>query len=267
MDHALAVALVACGSFAALAWALSVATHEHSWVDRLWSIAPVLYAWWFAREASWDARVVLMAALATAWGARLTFNYARKGGYARGGEDYRWRVLKSRMSPSLFHVFNLVFVACVQNAIVLGMTLPAWAAMRRAGTPLGALDALSAAAFLVFLAGETIADEQQWRFHQDKAARRARGEAVDSEFLTTGLFRYSRHPNFFCEQALWWAFYSFSLAAGAGWLNLTIGGVIALTGLFQGSTKFTESITLAKYPRYVEYQRRTSRLVPMPPRG
>lgn len=89
---------------------------------------------------------------------------------------------------------------------------------------------------------------------------------MEHEFLTTGLFRYSRHPNFFCEVALWWVFYGFSVSAGAGWLNPTVCGVVTLTALFQGSTNFTETISASKYAEYAAYQRRTSRLVPMWPR-
>ena len=83
---------------------------------------------------------------------------------------------------------------------------------------------------------------------------------AESGFLTTGLFRYSRHPNFFCEQAMWWVYYVFSVAAGAGVLNWTIAGAASLTLLFQGSTWITEKITLRKYPAYARYQKTTSRL-------
>jgi steroid 5-alpha reductase family enzyme len=267
MDGALHVALLACGALAALAWLLSIATREYSWVDRVWSIAPPCYVWWFAYSSAWDARVVLMAALATAWGARLTFNFARKGGYAPGGEDYRWKELRSSMSAARFQLMNFFFVAGIQDAIILGFTLPAWMAARHAGAPLGPLDFVATALFLVLLAGETIADQQQWRFHVEKARKEAAGEPLESEFLRTGLFRWSRHPNFFCEQAIWWAFYLFSIAAGAGALNVTVAGAIVLTALFQGSTRFTEKITLRKYPGYAEYQRTTSRLWPLPPKG
>ena len=82
--------------------------------------------------------------------------------------------------------------------------------------------------------------------------------------MTTGLFRVSRHPNFFFEQAQWWAFYAIgataAVASGLGlWggaLNWTIVGAALLTLLFIGSTIFTESITASKYPAYAEYQRR-----------
>jgi steroid 5-alpha reductase family enzyme len=172
------------------------------------------------------------------------------------------------MSPALFQVFNLVFIAGYQNLLVLLFTLPAWAALAPDGAapaPFGALDAVATALFLLFLAGETIADNQQWAFQQDKRARKARGEPVVAEFVTTGLFRYSRHPNFFCEQAIWWSFYLFSIGAGAGVINASIVGPALLTLLFLGSSRFTESITLSRYPRYAEYQRTTSRLIPWPP--
>jgi steroid 5-alpha reductase family enzyme len=126
---------------------------------------------------------------------------------------------------------------------------------------------VAAAAFLLFLAGEALADEQQWRFQSDKRARRSRGEPVTEEFLATGLFRFSRHPNFFCEMGLWWSFSLFSLAAGAGVVDAAMLGAPLLTLLFQGSTSLTEQLSLEKYPAYAAYQRTTSRLVPLPPRA
>jgi steroid 5-alpha reductase family enzyme len=266
MDPVLRNAIVACASVAALCWVLSVMTREYSWVDRLWSILPPCYVAYFAYEGGFDARLVLMTACAVAWGARLTWNFARKGGYAKGGEDYRWAELRRRMSPALFQVFNVLFVSGFQNAVLLAIALPAWAVSTHRGAPLGPLDACAALAFVAFLAIETVADQEQWRFQSDKKARRARGEPIASEFATRGLFRYSRHPNFFAEQAMWWSFYLFAVASGAAWLHPTITGAVVLTALFQGSTNFTEELTLAKYPSYADYKRRTSRLVPLPPR-
>jgi steroid 5-alpha reductase family enzyme len=125
--------------------------------------------------------------------------------------------------------------------------------------PLTALDFLAAAAFLVFLLGETIADEQQWRFHKLKKER-----TMDPPFLTTGLFRFSRHPNFFCEQAMWCCIAAFGYVASGDWRSLV--GAVLLILLFQGSTTFTERISIGKYPSYKDYQRRTSRLLPLPPK-
>lgn len=247
-------------------WVLSLVTGEHSWVDRIWSIVPVVYVWIFAGAAGLaDARLDLLAGLVTLWGARLTFNFARKGGYAPGGEDYRWEVLRGRMSPALFQVFTLLFIVIYQNVLLLLITLPAWTAFQHR-TPLNALDIVCAALFLLFLVGETVADQQQWDFHRWKKAEAAAGREPSPRFLQTGLFRFSRHPNFFCEQAQWWVVFLFGCVAAGSLLQWTVLGALLLTGLFIGSTVFTESISRSRYPEYAEYQRRVSPIVPWFPR-
>ncbi len=262
MDPTLLLAVQVCAGVAAACWLLSVITREYSWVDRIWSLTPPVYVGIFAWQSGWDPRLVLMTALTTAWGARLTFNFARKGGYAKGGEDYRWDVLRQRMSPAQWHGFNVLFIAGYQNALLLLISLPAWAASTHPGAPLGVLDLIATVGFVGSLIGETVADQQQWNFY----ARRGRGEPVAERFNTTGLFGWSRHPNFFFEQAQWWFLYLYGVAAGAGWLNPTLIGAILLTLLFDGSTRFTEHITRSKYPSYADYQRRVSRWIPLPPR-
>jgi steroid 5-alpha reductase family enzyme len=263
---ALQIALIAAAALAGACWILSLLTRDVSWVDRIWSLAPVGYVAWFASRGRFmDARLDLMLLLVAAWGLRLTYNFARKGGYRRGGEDYRWPVLRQRLGPLKFQLFNATFIAPLQNVLLLGFTLPAWVALEHPA-PLAATDLLAAVLFVGFLIGETIADQQQWRFQQEKMQRRASQCEIKQPFLTRGLFRYSRHPNFFCEMGVWWSFYLFSVA-GAGWLNATICGVVALTLLFQGSTRMTEEISRSKYQSYSEYQRTTSRLIPWSPRG
>lgn len=265
IDPLLARAILGCAALAVVCWLLSVVSREHSWVDRAWSIAPVGYvAWFWLGSDVHDRRLAVMTILVALWGGRLTYNFARKGGYARGGEDYRWAELRKRMSSSRFVVFNIVFIHGFQNALLLLIALPAWVAARHAGKPLGLLDAVAAALFVAFWIGETVADEQQWRFQSDKKRRRASGLPVEHEFLTTGLFAFSRHPNFFCEQAMWWSLALFAVSAGGVWLGVHLLGAALLSLLFQGSTRFTEELTLAKYPAYAEYQRTTSRLLPWP---
>jgi len=250
----------------AATWVLSLATREHSWVDRIWSIVPVAYVWVFAAAAGLrDPRLVLMAALVTLWGIRLTFNFARKGGYARGGEDYRWAYLRARMSRPLFEVFNLLFIVCYQNVLLLLISLPAYTAFRHPAQ-LNGWDWVLAAAFLAALVGETVADQQQWNFQQWKKAERAAGREPRPRFLQTGLFRVSRHPNFFFEQSQWWLLFFFGcVAAGSLW-QWTVIGPVLLTALFIGSTRFTEQISRERYPEYVDYQARVSALVPWFPR-
>ena len=256
------IPLMVCVGAAATCWVLNVATKECSWVDRLWSVLPPVYAWLFAWLGGWQPRSVLMALLATAWGVRLTYNFARKGGYARGGEDYRWEALRKLMPPWAFQVFNLLFIAMYQNALIFAFTLPAYFIASRPTTALNVVDALGAVLFLAALAGETIADQQQWNFHQEKKSLIAQGLSPKEPFLTAGMFRYSRHPNFFFEQAQWWVFTLFAIAAGLPWLNWTLAGTVFLTMLFDGSSRFTEYLTLRKYPSYRDYQKRVSRMIP-----
>lgn len=258
------VALVVVGWVAAavslFCWVASLATRDTSWVDRLWSVVPVVYVWVFAGFAGLaDARLNVMAALVTLWGVRLTFNFARKGGYA-GVEDYRWAVLRARMPPLAFQGFNLFFIVIFQNALLVLITLPAFTALQNP-RGFGVLDALATILFLAFLAGETVADQQQWNFHQRKKAELEAGREPTGRFLTTGLFSVSRHPNFFFEQAQWWTFAAFGVIA-AGAVTWTVAGAILLTLLFVGSTVFTESITRSKYPEYAAYQARVSAVVP-----
>ena len=244
-------------------WVASLVTRDHSWVDRLWSIVPAVYVWVFAIYAGLaDPRLNVMAVLVTLWGARLTFNFARKGGYS-GVEDYRWPILRERMSPVAFQVFNLLFIAFYQNVILLLIALPALTAYEHRTTPFGVLDVIVTVVFLGLLVGETVADQQQWNFQQ---AKRAGGESFRPRFVQTGLWKYSRHPNFFFEQAQWWVLFLFGAIAAGSLLQWTVLGAVLLTTLFIGSTRFTESITRSRYPEYAEYQATTSPIIPLPPR-
>lgn len=247
-------------------WLLSVVTGECSWVDRIWSLLPPGIVTYVAyREGFADARLDLLAVLITLWGARLTYNFGRKGGYRKGGEDYRWPILRERLGPWKFQLFNATFIAPYQNVLLYLIAAPVHIAWQAKGTPLRGAELALAALFLVLLGFETVADQQQWNFHQEKAARKQRGEPVGDGFLSSGLFRISRHPNYFAEISMWWVFYAMPCTATGQALNWTIAGAVLLTLLFDGSTRFTEAITLKKYPAYADYQRRTSRLVPFWP--
>lgn len=264
MDPLLVVIAVA-GAAAAFSWIASLVSGDTSWVDRLWSIVPVVYVWIFAVAGGFDARLTLLAILVTLWGARLTFNFARKGGYS-GMEDYRWPILRARMRPWQWQLFNLFFIVLYQHTLLVLITLPALTAFEHRGTPLGVLDVVLAVLFLAFLAGETVADQQQWDFHRWKRAETEAGREPRPRFLQSGLWRFSRHPNFFFEQAQWWTVFLIGSVAAGTLLEWTVVGALLLTLLFIGSTIFTESITKSKYPEYADYQATTSMLVPLPPR-
>jgi len=265
MDIVVIVVGIAAG-VSLVTWIASLVTGEHSWVDRIWSIVPIVYvgAFWAATGFS-DPRLMIMSVLVLLWGARLTYNFARKGGYT-GVEDYRWPILRDRMTPAQFQVFNLLFIVIFQNALLLLIALPALVAYENQATPVGPVDLLLAALFLALLVGEFVADQQQWDFQRAKAAAIAAGEEPEQRFVTSGLWRLSRHPNFFFEQAQWWVLYLMGAVALGAPLHWTLVGPVLLTALFIGSTRFTEEITLGKYPEYADYQRRTSMLIPWIPR-
>jgi steroid 5-alpha reductase family enzyme len=249
-----------------LTWGLSLATHEYSWVDRGWSLIPIAYVAVFAGAAGFaDARLDVMLTLVALWGARLTFNFARKGGYRPGGEDYRWGILRGRLPGWRFGLFNLFFITIYQNVLLLLICLPAGLALSHQGG-FGAADIVATVAFLAFLAGETVADQQQWDFQTWKAAELRAGREPARHFLHSGLFAWSRHPNFFFEQAQWWVVYAFGAIAAGSVLHWAVVGPVLLTLLFVGSTRFTESISRSRYPEYADYQRQVSAVVPWPPR-
>ena len=104
-----------------------------------------------------------------------------------------------------------------QQLVLLAFSSPA-AAAASSDVPLNALDAAATALYLLLLAGEATADRQMMRFQTEKYRRLRAKEPLGAEFgrgfLCSGLWRYSRHPNYFCEVAIWWAYYLFSLAAG-----------------------------------------------------
>ena len=263
---ALPVCLTLCAAAIIVSWLLSVLTREYSWVDRLWSLLPPVYLWVFAAAGGLtDPRLVLMAGLGTLWGLRLTLNFARKGGYRPGGEDYRWAALRRRLSPRRFALFNAAFISGYQNVLLLLITLPAWVALTHPQAVFGAADVVAAALFVLFLAGESIADQQQWDFQRSRAVLRAH-EGTDPGFLRTGLFRFSRHPNYFCEIAQWWVMAAFGAIAAGTWLQVGSAGAVLLILLFAGSIAFTESISVSRHPGYRAYQRQVSALVPWPPR-
>ena len=269
IDHPLVgtpygTALDLCVLISAAAWLTSVITREYSWTDRLWPLCPPVYCLIVAADLDFASpRLNLMTVLAIIWGLRLTFNYARKGGFSKGGEDYRWEAIREKIGPVGFQALNLIFVAPGQMLIVWLFTSPVHQAWLSSQSPLSFLDGLAAALFAVFFVGEWVADEQMWRFQRDKKRRIAAGEEDTPPFITTGLFAYCRHPNFLCEMGMWWVFYLFAVGASGQWLHWTASGFVVLTLLFQPSTKLTESLSLAKYPAYGDYQASTPRILPI----
>jgi steroid 5-alpha reductase family enzyme len=248
-------------------------SNNNSQVDKLWSILPITYVWVVADYSNYAPRLVLMSLLVTLWGVRLTINFAMKGAYQwrfwAGEEDYRWQVLRQKpeFKPRWkWTLFNMLFISGYQNILILLFTLPAIVALQNNMVPLGLFDFVLAGLMLFFIGYETLADIQHWNFQSQKWAKIKAGEALSGDykrgFLDKGLWAYSRHPNYFAEQAVWVCFYFFSVAASGQWFNWSITGSLLLILLFQGSSNFSEEISKSKYPDYVAHQKKVPRFLP-----
>lgn len=260
--------------FSFLVWALSHITGNFSWVDRLWSILPTMYTYHFlfydnicsGNALSLNSRQLIISILCTLWSIRLSYNFFRKGGYNPGGEDYRWQIVKKNINNAfLFELLNIVFISLIQNILLFLIATPA--SLANKNKTLNTFDYSLILIFIILLLLETISDQQQWNFQEKKKVLIKENAELTGDFkrgfLTKGLFRYSRHPNFFAEMSIWWVVYLFSVSATGDYLNWTFLGAFFLTLLFQASTKLTEDISSSKHPGYKDYQKTTSRFIPL----
>jgi len=258
-------------SAALLCFIVSEITRNYSQVDKLWSIMPVIYSL-VTLIAFPSPRIIIMSILVTAWGIRLSYNFGRKGGYNlipwKGEEDYRWSIL--RLNPILkgrlkFGLFNLFFISFYQQFLILLFSTPLLMAAKYNTTGLNILDIIASMLILIFLSIETIADNQLFSFHRLKKLGLKEGlysESLKRGFMSEGIWRYSRHPNFLSEQAIWICFYLFSIASSGLLLNWTLSGSLLLVLLFAGSTVMTEKISRGKYPAYEEYRKTVPKFIP-----
>jgi steroid 5-alpha reductase family enzyme len=265
--------LIVCLAIIVLCFLVSEITRNYSQVDKLWSLMPIAYSW--ITVASFPSlRLIIMTALVTIWGLRLSYNFSRKGGYNiipwKGEEDYRWKVM--RENPLLkgrlrFGLFNLFFISFYQNILILLFSTPLLLAAISQDKPLTIIDFLAAILMLLFIITESMADNQLFRFQQEKKKGENElsryKESLKKGFMTEGLWKHVRHPNFTCEQAIWICFYFFGVAASGQWINLTVIGPLLLILLFIGSSQLTESISSKKYPEYTVYQKKVPKFLPL----
>ena len=255
----LGLALIGLGAVLALmagVWAYSLGARDASLVDRFWGAGIAALAWLYQALAGWPAAGWLVVALATLWGVRLTAYLAwRSWGQ---GEDPRYRALRQAGGPgwarrSLVTVFWLQAVALwlVATPLLYAIThgsLAAWA------SPAGV------AGVAVALAGwayEAAADGQLARFRADPANA--------GRVCATGLWRYSRHPNYFGEILVWWGLWGLAAASGGWW---TVFAPLAVTGLLLrvSGVPLLEGHLRASRPGYGAYAARRNALIPAPPR-
>jgi steroid 5-alpha reductase family enzyme len=286
IHNAIQFSCLACVAVMVATYVASEVTQNYSQVDKIWSIMPFVHSWILVC----DVRTFLMAVLATIWGCRLTWNFHRRGGYHwppwKGDEDYRWKYLQdgflwdALQHPIVWKLFNLLFISIFQNFLLLSIVTPSVVAHLVAkkcndvyDPSLNVPDICASMLYLILVVVETLADNQQYRFQEEKYRRQRAGEVLKDYklgFNRSGFFAIVRKPNYACEQALWIVFYVFSLSCFKGrarsrnLVNWSALGWTLLVVLFQGSGYFTEKISLSKYPRYKEYMNDTPLYIPSP---
>jgi steroid 5-alpha reductase family enzyme len=249
------LALVGAGAY--VLWLVSLTLRDASIADRFWGLGFVLLAAWYAAGGTgWPLRSYLVLALTAAWGIRLSVHiHLRNRGkpedprYARwrdaGGASYWW--------ISLFRVFLL-------QALILWLVSAPLLAAQSGATPdrLTALDVGGAALWLVGFLFEVVGDAQLARFRRDPANA--------GRVLSTGLWRYTRHPNYFGDALIWWGFFLIAASVPGGWWTVFSPLLMTLLLVRVSGVTLLESGMRETRPGYADYVARTSAFIPWPPR-
>lgn len=241
-----------------LLWLVSVALKDSSIVDPFWGAGFVVAAWvYFAlAEGGVPARRWLLVTLATLWGLRLSL-YLLWRNWGKG-EDYRYQAFR-RNSGEAYWWVSYFKVYLLQGAIMWLVSAPLLAAQYYAASlTLTLLDYLAVLVWAIGFYFEAAGDWQLARFKSNPANK--------GKLLTEGVWRYSRHPNYFGDAAQWWGFYLLALAAGGGW---TIFSPLLMTFLLlkiSGVALLEKSLTEQK-PGYADYIETTSAFVPWLPKN
>lgn len=255
LGAALGQSAFAIGALLLLTFLLSVPLKDVSIVDIVWGLAFVVAGVSAASAAAGDAgRTALMLVLAGLWGLRLaSYIAARKRTHA--GEDPRYARMRERAGDAFVRV-SLFKVFLLQAVLAWVVVLPLAGAAASDDPTLGPLAYLGAALWLVGFVFEAGGDLQLQRFKADPANR---GKVMDR-----GLWRFTRHPNYFGDCCVWWGLYAIALDGGAWWS--VVSPLIMTVLLTRVSGKDLTEKTMSERPGYAEYVERTSGFVPLPPR-
>lgn len=252
--HTMLVGLGAASMLAFCTWLVSLARREVSIVDSVWPwliLAPaaVMALLWPVPAA----RGVVMLALTGLWALRLSAHITLR--HRGQPEDHRYQAIRRRNAPH-FEWKSLYLVFGLQAVLAWIVALPLMAAVTHAA-PWRALDPAGITLFVFGFAFEAVADWQLERFKADPAHR---GQVMDR-----GVWRYSRHPNYFGECCVWWGLWLPVAATGAWWTVLS-PLLITLLLLKISGVALLEADIVERRPGYAQYMRRTSAFVPWRPR-
>ena len=253
-DLLLATGLVITGSMVAL-WLVSLAVRDASIVDPFWGTGFTIVTWTaVAVVGDWSAHDLVLAALVSVWGSRLSLYLLWRN--LGKDEDYRYQAMR-RHWGTRFWIISLGTVFLLQGVLVWLVSLPVQVAVLAPGDP-GVLTAAGIVIWLVGLTFETVGDAQLARFKADPANA---GKVMDR-----GLWRYTRHPNYFGDFCVWWGIYVVALdASGTVW---TVIGPLVMSFLLLrvSGVAMLERTISKRRPGYEEYARRTNAFFPGPVR-
>ena len=253
--YALGAALAAILAVAVLAWLASLWLRQVSFVDSLWSIFFVIAAVTFATAAdAVTARGTLVLVLLVAWAIRLSVYITLRNRGA--GEDRRYQAIRRNNEPG-FAYKSLYIVFGLQGALAWFIAWPLLPAIGGA-SELAWLDGVALALFAVGMVFEAGADWQLARFQSRPD--------TDSAVLDSGLWRYTRHPNYFGEFCIWWAFYLFAVAAG-GAMTILSPLLLSFLLLRVSGVSLLEKDIGERRPAYREYAKVTNAFFPGPRSG
>ena len=238
----------------------SMAYDNSSFYDAYWSVIPIaIIVYWMqiAAPGALATRMSLVFFVVFVWGYRLTFNWAR-GWTGLDHEDWRYVDFRERF-PGFYWPISFGGIHFFPTLIVFAGMVAAWPAFGSDPLPIGWIDAIALATGIAGITLEWLADRQLRAF--------VMGAREPGEILRTGLWRYSRHPNYLGEMLIWCSLYFFGLAANPGWAKWAIAAPLAMTGMFLFvSIPLLEKRSLARRPGYQQVIDETSMLIPLPPR-
>lgn len=233
-----------------LTWILSLFKGDVSIVDSLWSlIFLALCATWFIEYEFTTPRSAILLALVALWAVRLSAYITWRN--RDEGEDARYQAMRRKHSPN-FAIKSLFIVFLLQGFLAWIISLPLLAAIT-GSRPLNLFDGLATALVLFGIVFESIADAQLAAF---KAKPDNRGRVMKH-----GLWRYTRHPNYFGECCVWWGFYLFAVAAG-GWWSVMSPLLMTFLLLRVSGVALLEKDIVERRPGYRKYIERTNAFIP-----